>query len=89
MQAQQLFAATCARCHGADGTGGLPLWEAGPAPRNFHDHAFQSERSDEQLKQTIKNGKGVGMPAFGTTFDDDQIAQLVLLIRSFDRETAK
>ena len=84
MQTQQLFQNTCARCHGADGKGGVPI-EGAPTPRNFHDHAFQMDRTDEQLKQTIKNGKGA-MPAFNGLLDDDQIAGLVLQVRSFDKE---
>jgi cytochrome c oxidase cbb3-type subunit 3 len=86
METKQLFASTCARCHGPEGTGGLPLFDGGPSPRNFHDHAFQMDRTDEQLKQTIKNGKGTGMPAFGAVLNDDQIAGLVLQVRSFDVE---
>ncbi|MFO0743209.1 MAG: cytochrome c [Labilithrix sp.] len=89
LQTRELFTNTCARCHGADGAGGLPLWEAGPSPQNFHDHAFQMSRTDEQLTQIIKNGKGAGMPAFGPLLNDDQIAQLVIQIRSFDGETKK
>lgn len=85
MQTQQLFQNTCARCHGADGKGGVPLSEGGPTPRNFHDHAFQMDRTDEQLKQIIKNGKG-SMPAFNGLLDDDQIAGLVLQVRSFDKD---
>jgi cytochrome c oxidase cbb3-type subunit III len=87
--ARELFASTCARCHGADGTGGVPLFEAGPSPRNFHDHAFQNARTDEQIKLTIVNGKGTGMPAFGATFNDAQLTALVAYVRSFDSEKAK
>lgn len=86
LQTHELFTNTCARCHGADGAGGLPLWEAGPSPQNFHDHAFQASRTDDQLKQIIKNGKGTGMPAFGPLLNDEQIAQLVVHIRSLDGE---
>jgi len=83
-QSHQLFVNACSRCHGLDGKGGLPLFDGGPSPRNFTDHDFQESRTDEQIKQTIKSGKGVGMPPFGTTFDDAQLAQLVVQIRSFD-----
>jgi cytochrome c oxidase cbb3-type subunit 3 len=87
-QGQELFTNTCARCHGAAGTGGLPLYAGGPSPRNFHDVDFQNSRTDEQLKQTIKNGKGSGMPAFGTTFDDAQLTALVEQIRLFGKQKA-
>jgi mono/diheme cytochrome c family protein len=83
-QSQELFASACARCHGPDGAGGLPLSAGGPAPRNFRDHDFQLSRTDDQLKQTIRNGKGSGMPPFGTLFDEAQLTGLVTQIRSFD-----
>jgi mono/diheme cytochrome c family protein len=85
-QGGQLFAMACARCHGPEGRGGLPLCAGGPSPRNFHDDAFQGARTDEQLKQTIKSGKGAGMPPFGTTFDDAQLTALVAQIRRFGKE---
>lgn len=88
-QSREVFVNTCARCHGADGTGGPPLLEAGPKPQNFHDHAFQMARTDEQLKQTIKNGKGTGMPAFGALLTDEQVALLVVQVRSFDGEKTR
>jgi len=87
-QGRDLFASTCARCHGADGSGGLPVFDGGPAPRNFHDHSFQRERTDEQLRLTIINGKGTGMPSFGTLFDEAQLRSLVAHVRSLDPENA-
>lgn len=86
-QGRTLFANACARCHGDDGAGGLPLYDGGPSPRNFRDHEFHVGRTDEQLKQTIKNGKGSGMPPFGTTFDDAQLDALVAQVRSFDPQS--
>lgn len=86
MQGHELFVNACARCHGQEGMGGLPLFDGGPAPRNFRDREFQLSRSDDQLKETIRSGKGSGMPPFGTTFDDAQLSALVAQIRSFDPE---
>lgn len=83
-EGRTLFATACARCHGPEGNGGLPLYDGGPSPRNFHDHGFHRERTDEQLKLTIQNGKGTGMPPFGTTFTDAQLSALVSHVRSFD-----
>ena len=85
-QGKSLFASACARCHGPEGAGGLALFDGGPAPRNFHDHAFNASHTDEQIKLTIVNGKGVGMPAFGTTFTDAQLDALVAYVRGFDPE---
>ncbi len=80
---RQLFASSCARCHGSGGAGGVAV--AGvPTPRNFRDHAFQTERTDEQLKQVIANGKGTAMPPFGAMFTDAQLAELVGHVRSLD-----
>jgi mono/diheme cytochrome c family protein len=84
-----LFASTCARCHGAEGTGGLPVAEGGPPPRNFRDHAFQASRSDADLRRTIKEGKSTGMPPFGGLLTDAQIDALVVQVRSFDPEREK
>lgn len=85
-EGQALFASTCARCHGADGAGGLPLFAGGPAPRNFRERAFHASHTDEQIKLTIVNGKGTGMPPFARTFTDTQLDALVAHVRGFDPE---
>jgi len=82
--AAEIYAGTCARCHGTDGAGGLAV--AGmPPPRNFADGAFQASRSDAELKETIRSGKPPGMPAFGAMLDDTQLAGLVAQVRSFKK----
>ncbi len=81
--AGQTFTSVCAKCHGADGKGGVPAMEGANPPRNFRDSAFQASRTDEQLKQAIQKGKG-GMPAFGNLFPDADLQGLVRKIRSFD-----
>ncbi len=86
---RELYASVCARCHGSEGTGGLPVADGGPAPRNFRDHAFQASRTDDELKLTIRNGKGTAMPPFGAAFDDAQLASIVAQIRSFDGEKSR
>jgi len=83
-QGRELFVNTCARCHGTEGTGGPPPAPGAPSPRNFHDHEFQLTHTDDQLKQTIRTGKGTAMPAFAGMFNDAQLAALVTHIRSFD-----
>ncbi len=88
---KQLFASICARCHGTEGLGGPPT-EAGPGPRRFRDLDFQKTRTDEDIKRTIQTGKGIGMPPFGNTFDDQQIKDLIREVRSFrpnDDEAAR
>ncbi len=82
-EAKHLYLSVCAKCHGSDGRGGVPAAEGLPAPSNFCDPAFHAGRSDEQLKQAIKQGKGP-MPPFGVLFDDTQTANLVVYVRSFN-----
>ncbi|MEO8902219.1 MAG: cytochrome c [Polyangiaceae bacterium] len=81
--AAQTFRAVCAKCHGTDGKGGVPAMEGAAPPRNFCDAAFQTSRTDEQIKQVIQKGKG-GMPAFGSLFPEADLQALVHKIRSFD-----
>lgn len=80
---KRLFAAVCARCHGEDGRGGVPL-DAGIAPRNFRDAAFQRDRTDEQIMKAIVDGKNDAMPGFGQTFNPSQLRALVAYIRTLD-----
>jgi mono/diheme cytochrome c family protein len=80
---EQTFATICARCHGSDGKGGVPAAEGANAPRNFCDAVFQGARTDEQLRNVIRKGKG-GMPAFGNLFSDADLQGLVHKIRSFN-----
>jgi mono/diheme cytochrome c family protein len=81
--AEQTFLSVRAKCHGADGKGGVPAAEGQNAPRNFCDAAFQASRSDEDLSRAIRNGKG-NMPAFGNLFADADLLGLVHKVRSFD-----
>jgi len=82
-EAQHLFDSVCARCHGRDGRGGVPSAEGQPPPRNFCDAAFQASRSDAELEQAIRAGRGP-MPPFGALFDDEQLTLLVAYIRGFN-----
>jgi mono/diheme cytochrome c family protein len=86
-RAEQTFRTVCGRCHGADGKGGVAP-EGVNAPRNFCDPTFQASRTDDQLKQAIRVGKGA-MPGFGNLFSDVDLQGLVRKIRSFDPGTKK
>jgi mono/diheme cytochrome c family protein len=86
-RAEQTFNTVCGRCHGADGKGGLAP-EGVNAPRNFRDSAFQASRTDEQLKQAIRLGKGA-MPGFGNVFSEVDLQGLVRKIRSFEPDAKK
>ena len=77
-----LFASTCSRCHGAKGTGGPPLGDGQPAPRNLTDSAFQASKTDAELEATIKNGKNGFMPSFKAVYSDEQVRALVRHVRT-------
>jgi mono/diheme cytochrome c family protein len=82
-EAKHLFDSICAKCHGADGRGGVPAAEGQPSPRNFCDPAFHTSRSDDELRRVIREGKGP-MPPFAALFDEAQTTLLVDYIRHFN-----
>lgn len=77
----QLFASTCARCHGAQGLGGVAQ-AGGAVSRNLADPAFQASRTDAALLAVIRDGKPPAMPAFAPVFDEAQLQSLVRFLRS-------
>ena len=78
----KVYADRCALCHGPEGKGDGPA-AAGlnPKPRNHTDGAYMSTRTDADLIQVIKNGKG-GMPAWGAVLSDQEIAAVLKHVRS-------
>jgi mono/diheme cytochrome c family protein len=67
----QLFASTCGFCH-ADG-GRAP----GRGPQ-----LMDSPRDDDFIRNRIKTGKQGAMPAFGESFSDAQIDEIIKHIRA-------
>ena len=80
----ELFAATCARCHGEDGGGGP---KAGP----LRDPAFLALVSDQFLRRIVITGRpDLGMPDYrreregaDRPFDDQEISDVVTLLGSW------
>jgi mono/diheme cytochrome c family protein len=71
LDVQQLFATTCGWCHSDGGRA------AGKGPQlmdDTHDNDF--------LHNRIKNGKEGAMPAFGASFSDAQIDDIIKYIRA-------
>jgi mono/diheme cytochrome c family protein len=68
--AGRLFASTCGFCHSEGGR------VAGKGPQ-----LMNSPRDDDFIRNRIKNGKSGAMPAFGSTFSDAQIDEIVKYIR--------
>jgi mono/diheme cytochrome c family protein len=71
LDAGKIFATTCGWCHSDGGRA------AGKGPQ-----LMDSARDDDFLHNRIKNGKSGAMPAFGATFSDAQIDDLVKYIRA-------
>jgi cytochrome c553 len=82
------FQRSCSPCHGADGRkGSATVLGFNPPPRDLTDHEFHAQRSDEQLRRSIRLGKGQ-MPAFGAILDDEDISSVILFIRTLDPSAA-
>jgi len=80
-----VFKQRCELCHGAtgmgDGVGGQAL---NPKPRNFHDKAYMSTLTDDQIFNTIMNGKaGTAMPPWKGVVSESEAKSLILKVRSF------
>lgn len=67
----RLFATSCGWCHQGGGR------VAGRGPK-----LAGTDKSDEFIIRQIKQGKPPGMPAFGKSFNDDQIQAIVAYIRA-------
>jgi mono/diheme cytochrome c family protein len=80
----ELFAAKCAACHGKDGRG-LPNWRAKGQP-DFTDSNFQKSRTEAQLAESIRNGKGKFMPTWKDKLASEQINALVGQVRAFGKK---
>jgi mono/diheme cytochrome c family protein len=72
---QALFASTCSFCHGDGGRA------AGKGPQ-----LMNTTRTDEFLRDRIKNGKEGAMPAFGQMLSDADIDAIVKYIRELKPE---
>ncbi|HEY1430073.1 MAG TPA: cytochrome c [Stellaceae bacterium] len=70
-----LFASTCSFCHGDGGRA------AGKGPQ-----LMDTARSDEFLRDRIKNGKEGAMPAFGQMLSDADVDAIIAYIHQLKPE---
>jgi mono/diheme cytochrome c family protein len=78
----QVFAKRCVLCHGPDGHGdGVASKGLNPKPRNFHDQAYMSTRTDAQLSEVIHKGKGV-MPRWEGQLSEAEIQAVLKHVRA-------
>lgn len=68
---ERLFATSCGWCHQSGGR------VAGRGPK-----LAGTDKPDDFIIKQIKNGKPPGMPAFGKSFNDEQINAIVAYIRA-------
>jgi cytochrome c oxidase cbb3-type subunit 3 len=82
-----LFRELCSVCHGVGGKGDGPSAQGlEPKPADFTNCKVMSKDSDEVLFKIIKGGgqsagRSTVMPAWGDSLSDQQIGQLIKLIR--------
>ncbi len=78
----------CAQCHGAYGKGKTNMGEK-LGVKDLTDPALQAGVADEEMTKTIKNSVRSGgtrkMKAYADLLTEDEIRQLVKLIRSFKK----
>lgn len=72
---ETLFATTCGWCHADGGR------QAGKGPK-----LANTKRTDDFIVYRIKHGKEGAMPAFGTVYNDEQIAQIIRYIRGLKED---
>jgi mono/diheme cytochrome c family protein len=72
----KLFANTCGWCHSDAGR------KAGKGPQ-----LMGTTLTDGEIIYRIKNGKTGQMPAFGSTFNDDQLKAIIAYIRALKPDT--
>ena len=72
-----IFAEQCASCHGADGKGNQEMG----AP-NLTDAISLYGNDPKSLRQTIENGRGGVMPAWGDRLDKTTIKSLAVYVHS-------
>ena len=79
-----VFGSKCVICHGKDGAG-LPNWKSKGQP-DLTTADWQRSRTDAQIAEVIKNGKGKFMPAFKAKLSDDDVNAVVAHIRSLKKK---
>jgi mono/diheme cytochrome c family protein len=79
--ASALWNVSCASCHGRDGRGQGPGRPPGAQIPDFTAAELQKTRTDAQLLQVIREGRGM-MPGFAKQVNEQGLAALVSHIRS-------
>ncbi len=76
----ELWRRRCAMCHGEDGRGRTKVADRAPMP-DFASAAWQQQRSDDQIRASIRLGGKDPMPAFKDRLSAQDLDALVRFIR--------
>ena len=85
--ADALYNVSCAGCHGRDGKGQGPQRPPGAPLPDFTNPQFQAQRTDVQLLQVLREGRGL-MPPFGKQLNDQGLEALIAKVRRFGKPAA-
>src|SRR5439155_5466216 len=80
----RIYRQMCSRCHGVSKESGSPYGDSfyPPAP---HLPTSRTSYTDSEMFWVVKHGiRNTAMPAWGTLLSDDDIWQVVTLVRKFD-----
>ncbi|MDT4897098.1 MAG: hypothetical protein QOH25_2175 [Acidobacteriota bacterium] len=83
-EAAAIFRSKCASCHGKDGRA-KTLKAKFNSARDLTDAGWQERVTDERIFNSIANGRGSKMPAYGEKLSDAQIESLVAHVRSLKK----
>jgi mono/diheme cytochrome c family protein len=79
---KKIYLDRCALCHGASGKGdGTAAAGLNPKPRNHTDGSYMNGRTNDQLIEVIRNGKGA-MPAWGAILSDAEVHSVLKYVRT-------
>src|SRR5262245_36095758 len=79
-----VYDSRCSICHGKDGAG-LPNWKS-KGQTDFTQPEWQKAHTDEQIAESIKNGKGKFMPSFKGKLSDEETGAVIQRIRVFGKK---
>lgn len=70
-----IYASRCAACHGPDGRGTGQIGQG-----DFSDAAWQTRFTDNQIRLTVRQGRGMAMPP--APMPDKEMRDLIVYIRT-------
>lgn len=84
---ERVFKERCEMCHGASGKGDGPAGMAlNPKPRDMTEKSYMTGLTDQQIHDTILNGKaGTSMPPHQGLLNESEVQSAILKVRRFSQ----